>query len=138
MKVLFICTGNSARSQIAEALLRHLGQDQFEAFSAGTAPGTDVNPYALEVLREKGIDTRGLYPKRLDLFRDKWFDLVVTVCDHARQTCPFFPNARKIAHWSLPDPAAFEGSQFEILEKFRETRDNIERRIIQEILPLRH
>jgi len=128
-RVLFLCTGNSARSQMAEALLRSLAGDSYEAYSAGTDIAPVVNPFALEVLEERGADTEGLHSKSLDIFMDQSFDLVITVCDNARQTCPFFPGAKSMDHWSLEDPAAFRGTREEILLKFRESRDEIERRI---------
>jgi arsenate reductase len=133
-RVLFICTGNSARSQMAEALLRQLGGDDFEVYSAGIKPKSEVSPNAIEVLRERGISTEGLHPKLVNEFVNKEIDLVVTVCDRAKQSCPHFPGAKHIEHWSLEDPAAFQGSFEEILEAFRETRDEIERRIRTNIL----
>ncbi len=133
-RVLFLCTGNSARSQMGEALLRHLGGDEFEVYSAGTQPQSEVNPFAIKVLKEMGIHTDGLYPKVIgDMVRLE-FDLVITVCDNAKQTCPHFPGAKRMEHWSLEDPAAFEGTYDEILFTFRETRDEIERRIRESIL----
>ena len=132
--VLFLCTGNSARSQMAEALLKYLGGDDFEVYSAGTKPQKQVNPFALEVLKEKGIPTEGLYPKLVGEFVNLEIDLVVTVCDNAKQTCPHFPGAKRMDHWSLRDPAAFEGTYDEILLAFRETRDEIERRIKESVL----
>jgi arsenate reductase len=133
-RVLFICTGNSSRSQMAEALLRELGKDNYEVHSAGTHPGPHVNPFAIEVLKEKGIETDGLHPKELDQFVGQKIDLVVTVCDRARQECPTFPGAQNIDHWSLEDPSAFQGTYEETLFTFRETRDEIERRIREFIL----
>jgi arsenate reductase len=132
--VLFVCTGNSARSQIAEALLREIGNGEYEVLSAGSRPGSEVNPFALEVLKERGMETEGLYPKKIDRFADQKIDLVVTVCDNAKQECPTFPGASSIDHWSLEDPAAFQGTYEEILFTFRETRDEIERRIKEYIL----
>jgi len=128
-RVLFLCTGNSARSQMSEALLRVLGGNDYEVYSAGTTPGSEVNPFALKVLRQRGIDTNGLHPKKLDQFLEEDFDLVVTVCDRAKQECPVFLGAKSLDHWSLEDPAAFEGTYEEILTKFRDTRDEIESRI---------
>jgi arsenate reductase len=133
-RVLFLCTGNSARSQMAEALLRHLGGNDFEVKSAGTQPQSEVNPFAFEALKEKGIPIDGLYPKLVNDFVNEKFDLVVTVCDGAKQSCPHFPGAKQMEHWSLEDPAAFEGTYNEILLIFRETRDEIERRIRTGIL----
>jgi arsenate reductase len=133
-RVLFICTGNSARSQMAEALLRQLGGNDFEVFSAGIKPKSEVNPYALEVLRERGVSTEGLHPKLVNEFVNKEIDFVVTVCDRAKQSCPHFPGAKHIEHWSLEDPTEVQGSHEEILKAFRETRDEIERRIKTNIL----
>jgi arsenate reductase len=133
-RVLFICTGNSARSQLAEALLREVGGEDYEVYSAGTSPGSGVNPFAMEVLRERGIDTSALYPKALDQFVRQPFDFVVTVCDKAKQQCPTFPGAVRIDHWSLEDPASFQGTYEEVLFAFRETRDEIERRIREYIM----
>ncbi|TFH03647.1 MAG: arsenate reductase ArsC, partial [Candidatus Thorarchaeota archaeon] len=127
-RVLFLCTGNSARSQMAEAFLRHLGGEIFEVHSAGTKPQSKVNPFAIEVLKEKGISTEGLYPKKVGEMVNPEIDLVVTVCDNARQSCPHFPGAKRMEHWSLEDPATFQGTYEEILFKFRETRDEIERK----------
>ena len=114
---------------MAEALLTSLAGDSYEAYSAGTDIAPVVNPFALEVLGERDADTEGLYSKSLDIFMDQSFDLVITVCDNARQTCPFFPGAKSMDHWSLEDPAAFQGTREEILLKFREVRDEIESRI---------
>ena len=133
-RVLFLCTGNSARSQMAEALLRHLGGNKFEVYSAGTRPKAEVNPFALEVLKEKNIPIDGLYPKMIGDLVKREIDLVVTVCDNAKQSCPHFPGAKRMEHWSLKDPAAFQGTYDEILFTFRETRDEIERRIRESIL----
>ncbi|TXT56546.1 MAG: Arsenate reductase [Candidatus Thorarchaeota archaeon] len=128
-RVLFLCTGNSARSQMAEALLREIGEEEYQVYSAGTHPASEVNPFALEVLEEKGIDTTDLQPKLLQEFEGEIFDFVITVCDNAKQECPTFPGARRVDHWSLEDPAAFQGTYSETLTIFRETRDEIERRI---------
>jgi arsenate reductase len=133
-RVLFLCTGNSARSQMSEALLRALGNGEFEAYSAGTHPASEVNTFALEVLKERGVSIEGLYPKTIDQFAGQDFHLAVTVCDNAKQECPTFPGARKMDHWSLEDPAAFQGTYEEILFAFREIRDEIERRIKTYIL----
>ena len=133
-RVLFLCTGNSARSQMSEALLRILGNGEFEAHSAGTHPASEVNPFALEVLKERGVSIEGLFPKIIDQFVGQEFHLAVTVCDNAKQECPTFPGAKKVDHWSLKDPAAFQGTYEEILFTFRETRDEIERRIKTYIL----
>jgi arsenate reductase len=107
MRVLFLCTGNSARSQIAEALLRHLSQGRVEAFSAGTAPSGEVHPMARTTLLEQyGIRDDSLRSKSIDEFAGAAFDAVITVCDAAAAACPSWPGARASIHWSLPDPAA--------------------------------
>jgi arsenate reductase (thioredoxin) len=104
-RVLFLCTGNSARSQMAEALLEHLGRGRFAAESAGTAPAERVNPGALEALAEAGIPWRGHPPRRVDGLEARRWDLVVTVCDDAKESCPIFPAGPIVAHWGMPDPA---------------------------------
>jgi arsenate reductase len=121
---------------MAEALLRHLGGDDFEVYSAGTKPQSEVNPFAIEVLEERGVSTEGLNPKDVGKYVQLEFDLVVTVCDNAKQACPHFPGAKQREHWSLEDPAAFQGTYNEILFVFRETRDEIERRIRSNILQI--
>jgi arsenate reductase len=121
-KVLFLCTGNSARSQMAEAFLRKYAGDRFEAFSAGLEP-KGINPYTIQVMREVGIDLRGHTSKHLDQFLGKTnFEYVITVCDNAEKNCPFFPGASTRLHWSFEDPAAFQGEPEERLAKFREVR----------------
>ncbi len=121
--VLFVCTHNSARSQMAEGLLRHLYGDKYEVASAGTLPG-EVNPYAVAVMKEIGIDISRHRSKSVEEFRGKTFDIVVTVCDHARETCPFFPGKR-VLHRGFEDPSRARGTPEEILQKFREVRDEI-------------
>ena len=119
---------------MSEAVLKHLGGSEYEVVSAGTDIASEVNPFAIEALKEKGISIEGLHPKKVDVFLDKHFDTVVTVCDSAKQVCPFFPNAKEFLHWSLEDPAAHQGSHEEILFVFQETRDEIERRIKEEFM----
>jgi protein-tyrosine-phosphatase len=104
-RVLFLCTHNSARSQIAEALLRHLGEGRVEAFSAGAEPSR-VHPKALEVLQKEGVDTTSLSSKSLQQFIGQDFDYVITVCDRAQESCPVFPGDPERIHWSFPDPSA--------------------------------
>ncbi len=125
-KVVFICTHNSARSQMAEGLLRHLYGDRYEVSSAGTFP-TEVHPLAVRVMNEIGIDISAFRSKSINEYREKAFDSVITVCDHARQTCPFFPAAAENLHAGFEDPAAFEGSDEAKLKKFREIRDEIKK-----------
>src|SRR6266566_3315583 len=127
-KVMFVCTGNSARSQMAEGLLRHIAGDRFEVFSAGTRP-TDVRPEAIQVMDEIGIDISGHYPKFADKFIGQNFDYVVTVCDSAKEACPVFPGKTGRLHWSFEDPAAVRGSDDERLAAFRKIRDEIRARL---------
>ena len=109
VSVLFLCTGNSARSQMAEALLRHLSRSRIDVASAGSAPQAAVHPLARETLETTyGIDTSDLYPKSLDRFLDRRFDYVITVCDRAAESCPVFPGDPERVHWSFEDPAAVQ------------------------------
>ncbi len=128
-----MCTHNSARSQMAEGLLRHLAGDRFEAYSAGT-DATHVRPQALRVMGELGIDISGQESKTLDRYLGEPFDYVITVCDDAKKACPFFPGAAQRLHWSLPDPAAAEGTEDERLEVFRSVRDRLRDQIEGELL----
>ncbi len=124
-RVLILCTGNSARSQIAEGLLRELAGTQFDVFSAGSKPST-VNPFAIQVMQERGIDISQHRSKHLNEFIKQPFDYVITVCDQAAETCPIFPGRAQRIHWSFPDPAAIIGGDDEKLHVFRQTRDAIE------------
>ncbi|HVB30903.1 MAG TPA: arsenate reductase ArsC [Gemmatimonadaceae bacterium] len=105
LAVLFLCTGNSARSQIAEALLTTRGRGRFRVGSAGTRPAAQVNPGAVQILAEHGIDWTGRRPKTIDEVQHEPWDLVITVCDNAKETCPVFPGHPAFAHWGMPDPA---------------------------------
>ena len=110
LRVLFLCTGNSARSQMAEAMLRQLAKDRIEVVSAGSAPQPQVHPLAKETLEYRyGIDTSGMVPKSMDRFLGERFDYVITVCDRAAEACPIFPGDPERIHWSFEDPAAVEG-----------------------------
>jgi arsenate reductase len=122
--ILILCTGNSARSQMAEGLLRHDAGDRFEVFSAGTHP-TRVRPEAIAVMQELGIDISGRRSKSVDEFAGRQFDYVLTVCDHARDNCPIFPGNTAAIHHSFDDPAALEGSEEQRLEAFRRVRDQL-------------
>lgn len=124
VKVLFLCTGNSCRSQIAEALTRHLKSDLIEAWSAGTEP-KGVNPLALKVLEEEGIDTAALRSKTISEVVGIAFDYVVTLCDSAAERCPVFPEYVKTVHVSFEDPDAAGGSEADRLPVFRHVRDGI-------------
>jgi len=123
-RVLFICTHNSARSQMAEGLLKSLFSERFEAYSAGIEPG-GVNSYAIKVMSEIGIDISAYRSKSIEEFRDMKFDYVTTVCDHAKETCPFFPGAGKYIHMGFDDPSGFDGNEDEKLAVFRRVRDEI-------------
>ena len=123
-RVLFLCTHNSARSQMAEGLLGELAGDCFEAYSAGTE-ATRVRPEAIEAMREVGVDISGQKSETLDQYLGEPFSYVVTVCDDANESCPVFPGAKKRLHWSLPDPSAVTGEGGERMEAFRSVRDRI-------------
>jgi arsenate reductase (thioredoxin) len=118
---------------MAEGLLRDLGGDAFEAHSAGTE-ATAVRPLAIAAMRELGIDISGQRSKTLDHYMGQPFDLVITVCDDAREACPYFPGAREQLHWSLPDPSKAAGDESARLAVFRQVRDDIKRRIAEELL----
>lgn len=122
-RVLILCTGNSARSQMAEGLLRHDAGERFEVFSAGTKP-SQVRPEAIAVMRELGIDISTHRSKHVNEFQGEQFDYVLTVCDNAKDNCPFFPGTVSLHH-SFEDPAAFQGAEEERLALFRKVRDQI-------------
>jgi arsenate reductase len=128
-RVLILCTGNSARSQMAEGLLRHEGGERFEVFSAGTKP-SQVRPEAIAVMAEIGLDISGHRSKSVDEFVGQDLDFVITVCDNAKETCPVFPGAVQRLHWPFEDPAAVEGSEEVRKAAFRRTRDRIQGRIM--------
>jgi arsenate reductase len=132
-RVLFLCTHNSARSQMAEGLLRHLAGDRFEVMSAGTE-ATSVRPEATRAMAELGVDISGQSSKALERYLGETFDYVVTVCDDANETCPVFPGAKNRLHWSFRDPSRAEGSEEERLGVFRTVRDEIQDRIRKEFL----
>ena len=123
-KVLFLCTGNSCRSQMAEGLLRHRTGDRFEVVSAGTHPA-GLNPDAVAAMGEIGIDISRHRSKLVDEFAGQYFDYAITVCDRARESCPFLPNAACVLHWSFDDPAAAEGPAAARRAVFRRVRDEI-------------
>ena len=128
IRVLFVCTGNSARSQIAEAVLGRLGGPDFEVFSAGTEP-KGVNPYTVRVLADAGIDWSGARSKSVAEFAGQPFDYVITVCDRARQTCPVFPGTHNTLHWGLEDPAEVEGTDADKAAAFQRTYVELNQRI---------
>jgi arsenate reductase (thioredoxin) len=123
-RVLILCTGNSARSQMAEALLRHNAGNRLEVFSAGTNP-RPVRPEAIAVMRELGIDISGQRSKHVDEFAGQSFDYVLTVCDNAKESCPIFPAATRMIHRDFDDPAALDAPEHERLALFRRVRDDL-------------
>lgn len=127
-RVIFVCTHNSARSQMAEGMLRSWGGDRFEVFSAGTE-ATRVRPEAIEVMHEVGIDLTGHTSKTLEPFMGEAFHWLITVCDQAAEACPTIPGVRQQAHWSIDDPSAVEGDEAARLAAFRVTRDHLRDRI---------
>jgi arsenate reductase (thioredoxin) len=131
-RVLFLCTHNSARSQMAEGLLRDMAGDRFEAFSAGTE-ATRIRPEAISVMAEMGVDISAQKSETLDRYLGESLDLVVTVCDDANESCPVFPGARERLHWSFPDPSKAAGGYDERLLAFRNVRDRIRARIEGEL-----
>ena len=133
-RVLFLCTGNSCRSQMAEGLLRHLGGADYEVFSAGTKPAEGVHRLAIETMAERGIDISAHQPKLLDEFEGQTFDLLITTCDSANEECPYYPGAKERLHWSVADPATATGTEEEVRAAFRAVADDLERRIRAVIL----
>ena len=126
IKVLFLCSGNTARSQMAEAFLRKEAGGRFEVYSAGLEPG-EIHSYVIQVMKEIGVDISGQYSKSFEEYMGEFhFDYIITVCDKFKKTCPsVFPDAGHILHWSFEDPVSFEGPEEERLNKFREIRDRI-------------
>jgi len=135
-RILFLCTHNSARPQMAEGMLRALAGDRFEVMSAGTE-ATLVRPLAIRAMEEIGIDISGQESKTLEVYLDQPFDYVITVCDEANEACPFFPGAKNRLHWSFEDPSRADGSEEERLAVFRRARDGIEERIERELVNAR-
>jgi len=129
-RVLLICTGNSARSQMAEGLVNHLLGGTWEAFSAGIRPAERVNPLAIQAMAELGVDISAHRPKSIDEFRQAAFDVVITVCDQAARNCPAWLGQGHVTHMGFPDPAMAQGSDEERLQVFREVRDAIRRQVL--------
>lgn len=123
-KVLFLCTHNSARSQMAQGLMNSVLSNNYEAFSAGTF-ATSINPFTIAVMTEIGIDISNQYSKNFDIYLNEEFDYVVTVCDNAKEGCPYFPGGKEQLHKGFEDPSSFSGTDEEKLAKFREIRNNI-------------
>jgi arsenate reductase (thioredoxin) len=132
-RVLFLCTHNSARSQMAEGLLRHMSGDRFEVMSAGTE-ATHVRPLAIRAMGEVGVDISAQESETLGRYLREPFDYVITVCDDANEACPFFPGAANRLHWSFEDPSRAEGSEEERLAVFRSVRDQIRDRMQAELM----
>lgn len=128
-RVLILCTGNSCRSQMAEELWESLGQGEWEAESAGSKPSGYVHPLAIEAMRELEIDLSENTSKHLDQFTEQKFDLVVTVCDNAKESCPVFSGATQTLHWPFDDPADATGTDEEKMKTFRRVRDEIKTKI---------
>lgn len=129
-RVLILCTGNSCRSQMAEGWINHLVGEEWEARSAGTRPAAQVHPLAVRVMAEAGVDISGGVPEHVDRYLEEPWDLVVTVCDSARESCPIFPRPVNTLHISFPDPAEATGSEEQRLEVFRAVRDDIRARLL--------
>jgi len=132
-EVLFLCTGNSARSQMAEGLANHFLADEWEAYSAGTAPAGYVHPLAVKAMAELGIDISHQRSKSVAEFRDAEFDVVITLCDDAARNCPLWLGSGQVKHIGFPDPAAATGSEDERLEMFRQVRDRIRQEVIDHL-----
>lgn len=132
-RVLFVCTHNSARSQMAEGWLRHLAGDRFEAHSAGTE-ATQVRPLAIRAMAEVGIDISGQHSKTIEEYLGQPFDWVITVCDQAAEACPLFPGGGERLHWSFPDPSKATGSEDQQLAVYRQVRDAIRERTETELI----
>jgi len=128
-RVLILCTGNSCRSQMAEELWESLGVDEWHAESAGSKPSGYVHPLAIQAMQELDIDLTANTSKSLDQFKDQPFDLVVTVCDNAKESCPVFPGAKETLHWPFDDPADAVGTDEEKMTLFRRVRDEIKEKI---------
>lgn len=128
-RILFLCTQNSARSQMAEAIVRHLTHGKAEVFSAGSHPASQIHPDAIRACATLGIDMSQQHPKHLDAFQGQSFDCIVTLCDRVREVCPTFPDAQEVIHWSFADPAAVEGSEELRYKAFEQTVYQLTRRI---------
>ncbi len=129
IKVLFLCSRNSARSQMAEAFLRKYGGDEFEPYSAGLE-ASEIHPLTIKAMEEKGISMAEQYSKSLDIYLNDRFGFLITVCSKAEKECPFFPGVSIRLYWPFDDPAAAQGSEEEQLEVFRRVRDQIEKKVI--------
>jgi arsenate reductase len=129
-KIIFLCTGNSCRSQMAEGFMRNMAGDKFQVVSAGVEP-TQVNPYAIKAMAEVDIDISSHKSKSVNEFLNQKFDYVITVCNHARQVCPVFPGQNQDIHWDIEDPANFKGSEQDKIKFFRKIRDEIKEKCLE-------
>jgi len=135
VRLLFLCTGNSCRSILAEAIVNHYAANRYLAFSAGSAPTGQVHPIALETLERHGMKCDDLYSKSWEIFKSQSFDVVITVCDKANnQSCPLFPGQPHKLHWNIPDPAQMKGSKEEINAAFEDVFHQLKLKIKQELL----
>lgn len=130
IKILVLCTGNSCRSQMAEGYLRKFGQDKFEVYSAGIETH-DLNPLAVKVMAEEGLDISMHTSNHVDEYKNIDFDYIITVCDHAKENCPYIPGKASRVHHNFPDPAKFSGSEEEILDEFRKVRNMIKQYVTE-------
>ena len=130
-RALVLCTGNSCRSQMAEALINKLGEGHFQAVSAGAKPSGFVHPLSLKIIKEEGLSAEGLRSKSWDEFKSQKFDFVITVCDNAKQACPVWPGRPNLIHWSIADPGEAQGTEEEKLVYFQAAFDELKRRISQ-------
>ena len=128
IRILVLCTGNSCRSQMAEGFFRQYGGNKLDVYSAGTSP-VNINPKAIQVMREAGVDISNHKSKHLSIYLNDTFDYVITVCDNAARNCPIFRGAGKKLHWPFPDPAEAIGSDDEIMANFRDARDQISKKV---------
>ncbi|NCC34961.1 MAG: arsenate reductase ArsC [Chloroflexia bacterium] len=128
LRILFLCTHNSARSQMAEALTRTMGKGDFEAHSAGNEP-SGIHPLAIKAMQEVNIELTGQRSKHVSEYTDQQFDVIITVCDRARETCPTFPGEPELVHWSFEDPSSVEGDEETQLRAFRNARNFIRDRL---------
>ncbi len=135
-QVLFLCSGNSARSQMAEGLVNHLPGSRWEARSAGTSPASSIHPLAVEAMAELGIDISGKHPKSVEQLRNETFDVVVTLCDDAAKNCPLWIGPGRVVHLAFPDPAGAQGELDSRLELFRQVRDDIRDKVLTRLQQL--
>jgi len=135
VRALILCTENSARSQMAEGILRKMAGDRADVHSAGIRPASEIHPLARRVMEDQGVDLAGQFPKDVARYAGQEFDIIITVCDHAKEHCPFFPGRGQRLHWSLVDPAQAVGTEGERLAAFRKTAAELATRL-REIIPL--